>query len=113
MQKQKNAKTFFGDVSITFFYKQPCNRVYLNASSNIIVSSVSLAKNSLKWRRKDKMIEILVSEGLLPFVRMSLSISFETQLAKVEDKTLLHRDLVGIFEEEVDGSDSAGDVHLT
>ncbi len=40
------------------------------------------------------------------------TISFETQLAKVEDETLIHRDLVGIFEEDVEGSDSAGDAYL-
>ena len=113
MQKQNSAKKFSGEVSIAFFSKQPRDRVYINASSNIIVSTVRLAGNSIKWRRKEQLIEILVSEGIFPFVKVLLSVSFETQLAKVEDKTLIHQDLIGIFEEEVEGSDSAGGAHLT
>ena len=87
----------------------PRSRVFLNASSDFIeVSDASLARNSIKWRQKKDVLEILVSGGVVPFTRMTLTVFFTTRIAKVEDERLIHRDLVGIFEEAVIGSDSAG-----
>lgn len=87
----------------------PQNLIFLNASNNIQISTVSISKNSIKWKRRGNILEILVSGGLVPFVKTALSISFETEIAKVSDEKLVHRDLVGIFEENVIGSDSVKD----